>query len=76
MGQERGIIPINQASQFGNVLPESIRKFTFTWKGEWSVSDIGRYTAMATLAYGSEERQFASAKTYFWVIPVKLLLGF
>ena len=74
-GQERGIIPINQASQFGNVLPESIRKFTFTWKGEWSVSDIGRYTADATLAYGTNERQFASAKTVFWVIPFKLLFG-
>lgn len=74
-GQERGIIPINQASQFGNVLPESIRKFTFNWKGEWSISDIGRYTAEATLAYGAEERQFASAKTIFWVIPFKLILG-
>jgi hypothetical protein len=74
-GQERGLIPINQGSQFGNVLPESIRKFTFAWKGEWSVSDIGRYSAVATLAYGTESRQFASAKTYFWVIPYKLLLG-
>lgn len=74
-GQERGVIPINQASQFGNVLPESIRKFTFTWEGEWSVSDIGRYTAEATLAYGFEERQFTSAKTTFWVIPFKLITG-
>lgn len=74
-GQERGVIPINQASQFGNVLPETIRLFTFNWKGEWSISDIGRYTAVATLAYGSEERQFASAKTTFWVIPYKLLIG-
>lgn len=74
-GQERGLIPINQGSQFGNVLPESIRKFTFSWKGEWSVSDIGRYSAVATLAYGTESRQFTSAKTYFWVIPYKLLLG-
>lgn len=74
-GQERGIIPINQGSQFGNVLPESIRKFTFSWKGEWSIADIGRYSAVATLAYGTEERQFTSAKTNFWVIPYKLLLG-
>ncbi len=74
-GQERGVIPINQSTQFGNVLPESIRKFTFTWKGEWSISDIGRYTAEVTLAYGTTERQFATAKTNFWVIPIKLLLG-
>ena len=74
-GEERGLIPINQASQFGNVLPESIRKFTFSWKGEWSMADIGRYTAVATLAYGSESRQFASMQTEFWVIPFKLLFG-
>jgi hypothetical protein len=74
-GQERGIIPINQSSQFGNVLPNSIRKFTFSWKGEWSFSDIGRYTAKATLAYGTEARQFSSSETYFWVIPFKLLFG-
>jgi uncharacterized membrane protein YedE/YeeE len=74
-GQERGVIPINQSTQFGNVLPESIRKFTFAWKGEWSVSDIGRYTAEVTLAYGTTERQFTNAKASFWVIPVKLLLG-
>ena len=74
-GQERGIIPINQSTQFGNVLPESIRKFNFAWKGEWSFSDIGRYTAEVTLAYGTEARQFATAITTFWVIPFKLLFG-
>jgi len=74
-GQERGIIPINNASQFGNVLPESIRKFTFSWKGEWSISDIGRYKAIVSLAYGTEARQFVTAETIFWVIPYKLLLG-
>jgi hypothetical protein len=74
-GQERGIIPINQGSQFGNVLPDSIRKFTFSWKGEWSIADMGRYTAVATLAYGTESRQFTSLQTEFWVIPFKLLFG-
>lgn len=78
-GQERGVIPINQTSQFGNVLPDSIRNFTFSWKGEWSISDIGRYTALVSLAYGTEARQFVTAETSFWVIPFKLLfsiLGF
>jgi hypothetical protein len=73
-GEERGIIPINQYTSFGNVLPDSIRKFLFTWKGEWSVSDVGRYTAIATLGYGSEEKKFSTSKTVFWVLPVKLLL--
>jgi LytR cell envelope-related transcriptional attenuator len=74
-GEERGTVPINQYTNFGNVLPESIRKFIFTWKGEWSVSDIGRYTAVATLGYGAEEKQFSSSETIFWVLPIKLLLS-
>lgn len=73
-GQERGIVPINKRSLFGNVLPESIRKYVFTWSGDWSLADMGRYTAIATLAYGENEKQFASSETYFWVIPWKALL--
>ncbi len=72
-GEERGAIPINQYTNFGNVLPNSIRKFLLTWKGEWSASDIGRYTAVATLGYGTDEKQFTSSKTIFWVLPIKLL---
>jgi len=72
-GQERGIIPVNQRSLFGKVLPEQIRKYTFTWTGEWSLADIGRYSAVATLAYGEEGRQFATETTHFWVIPWKVL---
>jgi len=74
-GHERGILPINQYSKFGNVLPKSIRKFNLTWKGEWSISEIGRYRAIATLGYGTDARQFTSAETYFWVIPFKLIIS-
>lgn len=73
-GEERGTIPINQQSLFGNVLPNSVRKFSFTWSSEWSFSDIGRYTAVATLAYGIDTRQFMTADTAFWIIPWKILL--
>lgn len=72
-GQERGVIPVNRQTLFGNVLPDSIRKYTFSWSGEWSLADMGRYTAVATLAYGQNERKFASAETSFWVIPWKIL---
>lgn len=77
-GQERGIIPINRQNHFGNVLPGSIRKFSFTWEGEWSVSDIGRHKAVVTLAYGQDARQFVTSTTYFWFIPlgpVVIVLG-
>lgn len=73
-GQERGVIPINQTSLFGNVLPESVRKYTFNWTGEWSIADVGRYRAIATVGYGDESRSFANAETTFWVIPWKPLL--
>lgn len=73
-GKERGVIPINQQTLLGNVLPQSVRKFSFEWKSEWALSDIGRYTAKATLAYGVDERQFISADTAFWIIPWKILL--
>ncbi len=69
-GQERGVVPINRYSHFGNVLPDSIRKFSFSWRGEWSLSDIGRYKAIVTLAYGESERRFITSTTYFWVVPV------
>lgn len=75
-GKERGVIPINHKTHFGNVLPESIRKFEFTWKGEQTFADIGRYKAVASLGYGVEKKQFDSSITYFWVIPVKPALIF
>lgn len=73
-GKERGFIPINQKSNYGNVLPNSIRKFSFHWSGESSLTDIGRYKAIATLTYGSDERKTDSTIAYFWVIPVKATL--
>ncbi len=69
-GQERGVIPINRQAHFGNVLPSSIRKFTFTWQGDLSLSDIGRYEAEVTLAYGQDARQFVTSTTNFWVVPL------
>ncbi len=73
-GQERGTVPVNQKTLLGNVLPQSVRKFSFDWKGDWALSDIGRYTAVATLAYGIDTRQFMTADAAFWIIPWKFLL--
>ena len=70
-GTKRGVIPINYQTHFGNVLPNSIRKFSFTWTGEKSSYDIGRFKAVATLGYGESSKSFATSTTYFWVIPLK-----
>lgn len=73
-GQERGRIPINQQTHFGNVLPNSIRQFTFSWNGEYSLLDIGRYKAIATLGYGQDIKNFVTSATYFWIIPWQQIL--
>ncbi len=69
-GKERGKILVNQEAGFGNVLPRSIRKFTFEWVGEQSFFDVGRYKAVATLAFGENKQETAYRAAYFWVIPV------
>ncbi len=69
-GKERGKVLINQQSNFGNVLPESTRKFQFSWEGEQDIFDIGRYSAEVTLTFGENGRQNISSKTYFWIVPV------
>ncbi|MCR4286074.1 MAG: hypothetical protein NUW00_04235 [Candidatus Kaiserbacteria bacterium] len=73
-GTERGTIPINYQTQYGNVLPKSIRNFSFSWSSDFRVTDIGRYKAEVTLAYGSDGIKSVSAISYFWVIPVKWTL--
>jgi len=73
-GKERGIVPINNQTHFGNVLPETIRDFKFSWKGEKSITDIGRYKAIATLAYGEDGIKSTTATTYFWIIPIRATL--
>lgn len=77
-GEERGVIPINQNSSLTRVLPKSedfdgVGRYLFSWKGEWSVADIGRYKAVASLAFGSENQQTTTKTIYFWVVPIKLV---
>ena len=70
-GRERGKVLINQADAgFGNVLPQSVRRFEFSWTGDQDPFDIGLYSAVVTLAYGDSNKQNVTGTTYFWVIPV------
>jgi hypothetical protein len=74
-GKERGKIVINERTTFGNVLPQSTRKFAFDWHGESNPFEVGRYRAVATLVYGDEGRKTVYRTTYFWVVPWKPVLG-
>lgn len=69
-GKERGKLMVNEDGNFGNVLPDSIRRFAFSWEGEKSLLDIGPYNAVAALTFGEESRYTVSAKTYFWIVPI------
>ena len=69
-GRERGKVLINQNSDFGNVLPQSIRRFDFSWEGESDPLDVGLYSATVTLAYGQDNKHNTTATTYFWVVPI------
>ena len=73
-GAERGRIAVNYQTHFGNVLPNSIRDFNFSWSSSFKIADIGRYTAIATLAYGEDGVKSVSSTAHFWVIPVKATL--
>jgi hypothetical protein len=71
-GKKRGELSVNQdEGNFGNVLPQSTRKFSFTWSGDTDLLDIGRYSAVATLTFGEAGKRNISAVTYFWVVPAK-----
>jgi hypothetical protein len=53
-----------------NVLPDSTRKFETSWKPDFL---FGRYTATATIVYGSEN-QVIQTTTTFWGFPTTLAL--
>jgi hypothetical protein len=69
-GKERGKILVNQDSDFGNVLPMSIRKFAFEWTGENNFFEVGRYKAVAGVSFGDVTKQTDYREVYFWVIPL------
>jgi hypothetical protein len=74
-GKKRGFIPINQGNNgYGNVLPNTIREFTFMWDSDAGLWDIGRYRAEATIGYGENEKQFTTSAVYFYVLPFRPLL--
>lgn len=74
-GSKMGKIFINEKSDFGNVLPRSVRKFIFNWQRDFNFLEVGRFKAVASISYGEDARQNVSRVVYFWILPSKLLLG-
>lgn len=70
-GEERGNIEVNRSQNFGNILPESEKKWEFNWAGTNSILDAGLMRAELLLNYGDEGKQTAYRTIYFWTINLK-----
>lgn len=64
---------VNNATPPGNVLPDSIRRFTIDLEGK--VSGFGKYTLVGNFGYGTGS-QALTATTTFFVIPLYMIIGF
>lgn len=71
-GKEVASYEFNGGQLRGNVLPQSSRTFEDSVSG---LGRIGRYSVEANLSYGEGGGNLITAKTTFWIIPWKLLLG-
>ncbi len=60
---------INNTTPRGNVLPDSIRRFTVKLN---KVGSFGQYTLIGSFGYGTNG-QLLSAKTTFYVIPIPII---
>jgi len=61
---------VNNTQPRGNVLPDSIRKFSIPVKG---LSSFGRYTISGNFGYGSNG-QLITASSTFYIIPIPVLV--
>jgi hypothetical protein len=72
-GTEKGRIKINQESNFGHVLPQSIRKWNFDWKTDDKITNMGRYRASLILSFGTSGKETVAQDIYFWVVDFKIV---
>lgn len=68
-GHQVGEYEINTAEPKGNVLPDSIRKFSVQVKG---LSSFGRYTMTGNFGYANG--QLLSATSTFYIIPIPVIV--
>jgi hypothetical protein len=62
---------VNNTVPAGNVLPDSIRKFSIPLK---DIGSFGKYTIEGNFGYGTSG-QLISAKTSFYVVPIPLIIA-
>ncbi len=71
-GKEIDSVKVNE--ELGNILPDSVRKFTSKWAPQQSwFFPIGRYKAELKLTYGESEKEL-TGNVYFWIIPLWFII--
>jgi hypothetical protein len=70
---EVAVIPFNDNSDYGNVLPDSTRAWEVGWKSKGGLIQMGRYKATLVASYGEESKQTDFRVLYFWVLNFKTL---
>lgn len=70
-GKVIGTYEVNGTTPRGNVLPDSIRKFSVPMK---DVGSFGKYTMEGNFGYGNKG-QLITASGTFYVIPVSVIVG-
>lgn len=68
LGKKVATVPINSR----NILPDAVRKVEAEWKDGGRFM-FGRYTATASVVYGSDN-QIVTATTTFWGLPYTIML--
>lgn len=68
-GKQVGDVRVNDS--VAAVFPGETRTFSADWKYDGFA--LGRYQAVASLAYGEDAKKTITATTSFWVLPLKLL---
>jgi hypothetical protein len=69
-GKQIASYEINDTAPRGNVLPDSIRKFTISLD---KVGSFGKYTVVGNFGYGSDGK-LLSGSTTFYVVPVTAII--
>lgn len=70
-GRVIGMYDINNETPRGNVLPDSIRRFTTPLTG---IGSFGKYTLIGNFGYGTKGQLLTSTST-FYVVPVGLIVA-
>ncbi len=69
-GKQIALYEVNNASEPGNVLPGSIRRFAIRLNG---IGSIGKYTLEGNFGYGTKGQLLTASKT-FYIIPVAAIV--